>query len=62
MLVAAGAQAALGGNIGGSLLESLDGAAAGDVAVLEISSFMLDVLAPLGLGPDGEESAPILER
>ena len=52
VLVAAGAQAALGGNIGGSLLEGLDGAAPGDVAVLEISSFMLDVLAPLGLGPD----------
>jgi UDP-N-acetylmuramoylalanine--D-glutamate ligase len=52
VLAAGGARAALGGNIGGSLLERLDGAEQGDVAVLEISSFMLEMLAPLGLGPD----------
>jgi UDP-N-acetylmuramoylalanine--D-glutamate ligase len=52
VLTAAGARAALGGNIGGSLLDHLDEARAGEIAVLEISSFMLDLLAPLGLGPD----------
>jgi UDP-N-acetylmuramoylalanine--D-glutamate ligase len=52
VLTAAGARAALGGNIGGSLLDHVDEARPGEVAVLEISSFMLDLLAPLGLGPD----------
>jgi len=52
VLAAAGQRAALGGNIGGSLLERLDDARPGDVAVLEISSFMLDLLVPQGLGPD----------
>ena len=52
LLVAAGARAFLGGNIGGSLLERLHEARRGDVAVLELSSFMLDLLAPAGLGPD----------
>jgi UDP-N-acetylmuramoylalanine--D-glutamate ligase len=52
VLGAAGARCALGGNIGGSLLERLDEARPGDIAVLEISSFMLDLLVPQGLGPD----------
>ena len=52
VLVAAGARAALGGNIGGSLLERLDAAGPHDVAVLELSSFMLDLLARQELGPD----------
>jgi len=52
VLTAAGARASLGGNIGGSLLDHIDEAQPGEVAVLEISSFMLDLLAPGGLGPD----------
>ena len=36
-------------NIGGSLLDHVDDARPGEVAVLEISSFMLDLLAPLGI-------------
>ncbi len=52
MLTAAGVRSALGGNIGGSLLDDLGTAQSGDVAVLEISSFMLDMLARQGLGPD----------
>lgn len=52
VLEAAGARAFLGGNLGGSLLERLHEARRGDVAVLELSSFMLDLLAPLHLGPD----------
>ena len=52
VLVAAGAPAVLGGNIGGSLLDHLAEARADEIAVLEISSFMLDLLAPAGLGPD----------
>ena len=52
ILEAAGIRSALGGNIGGSLLEDLPAAQPGDVAVLELSSFMLDMLARQGLGPD----------
>jgi UDP-N-acetylmuramoylalanine--D-glutamate ligase len=52
VLVAAGVPAALGGNIGGSLLDRVDEACADEVAVIEVSSFMLDLMAPLGLGPD----------
>ena len=52
VLEAAGARAALGGNIGGSLLERLESAGERDIAVLELSSFMLDLLARQELGPD----------
>ncbi len=51
LLEAAGARSSLGGNVGGSLLERLDEAAEDEIAVLELSSFMLEGLAPLGLGP-----------
>jgi UDP-N-acetylmuramoylalanine--D-glutamate ligase len=52
VLRAAGRKAALGGNIGGSLLDRLAAAGPGEVAVLELSSFMLDLLARQELGPD----------
>jgi UDP-N-acetylmuramoylalanine--D-glutamate ligase len=52
ILTAAGVSASLGGNIGGSLLDRLDEAGPDEIAVIELSSFMLDLLAPLGLGPD----------
>ncbi len=51
ILSAAGRRARLGGNIGGSLLDDLHLARTGDVAVLEISSFMLDLLEFERLGP-----------
>ncbi|MHC5211975.1 MAG: UDP-N-acetylmuramoyl-L-alanine--D-glutamate ligase [Planctomycetota bacterium] len=52
LLTSAGVPASLGGNIGGSLLDRVDRAGADEVAVVELSSFMLDLMAPLGLGPD----------
>jgi UDP-N-acetylmuramoylalanine--D-glutamate ligase len=52
VLEAAGLPALAGGNLGGSLLDRLAGASAETVAVLELSSFMLETLAHLGLGPD----------
>lgn len=52
VLDAVGCPAVAGGNLGGSLLDRLDGVAPGTVAVLELSSFMLETLADLGLGPD----------
>lgn len=52
LLRAAGRDARLGGNLGGSLLAELSDATAETVAVLELSSFMLEALAPGGLGPD----------
>jgi len=52
VLRAAGAPAELGGNIGGSLLERLDEVPPRSIAVLELSSFMLELLAPAGLLPD----------
>jgi UDP-N-acetylmuramoylalanine--D-glutamate ligase len=52
ILTAAGVPASLGGNIGGSLLDRVDGAGRDEVAVIELSSFMLDLLAVPGLGPD----------
>jgi UDP-N-acetylmuramoylalanine--D-glutamate ligase len=45
LLGAAGIRAHLGGNIGGSLLESLDQIGADDVVVLELSSYQLEALA-----------------
>ncbi len=53
VLNAAGRRAELGGNIGGSLLDVIDEPDVRDrVAVLELSSFMLELLARRGLGPD----------
>lgn len=52
LLLTAGQPASLGGNIGGSLLARLDQAQPDEVAVLELSSFMLDLLAREGLGPE----------
>jgi UDP-N-acetylmuramoylalanine--D-glutamate ligase len=52
LLVAAGRDALAGGNLGGSLLPRLGEVDAQTVAVLELSSFMLEVTGPLGLGPD----------
>jgi len=52
VLTAAGRRVALGGNIGGSLLERLAGSGPDEVAVLELSSFMLELLARQDLGPD----------
>ena len=52
ILVAAGQPALAGGNLGGSLLDRLDDVAQGTVAVLELSSFMLETLELLGQGPD----------
>ncbi|MFQ5489939.1 MAG: UDP-N-acetylmuramoyl-L-alanine--D-glutamate ligase [Phycisphaerae bacterium] len=40
-----------GGNVGRSLLGELDRIAPRDVVILELSSFQLDALAPLGRGP-----------
>jgi UDP-N-acetylmuramoylalanine--D-glutamate ligase len=51
ILGAAGVDASLGGNLGGSLLDHVDEAPAGAVAVLELSSFMLELLDLAGLGP-----------
>jgi UDP-N-acetylmuramoylalanine--D-glutamate ligase len=52
LLATAGRAASLGGNIGGSLLDRVERAEPGEVAVLELSSFMLDLLAREGLGPE----------
>jgi len=52
ILVAAGQPALAGGNLGGSLLDRLDEVVPGTVAVLELSSFMLETLQLLGQGPD----------
>ena len=52
LLQAARVPSVLGGNMGGSLLGRLAGAGPDDIAVVEISSFMLEVLAERGLGPD----------
>jgi len=52
LLEAAGRPAVAGGNLGGSLLDRLDQAASGTVAVLELSSYMLELLPRLGLGPE----------
>ena len=41
----------VGGNIGGSLLDRVDDIASGDWVVLELSSFMLEALAPLRWSP-----------
>jgi len=51
LLEAAGAPVVLGGNLGGSLLPRLATATAEQVAVLELSSFMLELLGELDLGP-----------
>ena len=52
LLREAGAEVALGGNLGGSLLGSLSDATAKTIAVVELSSFMLEGLERQGLGPD----------
>ena len=57
LLEAAGQPAVAGGNLGGSLLESLAGNSVpgpepGTVAVLELSSFMLELLGERRLGPE----------
>lgn len=52
VLGAMGRDARAGGNLGGSLLPDLTSADARTVAVVELSSFMLEVTGPLGLGPD----------
>jgi len=52
LLTTAGRTASLGGNIGGSLLDRIEYAEPDEVAVLELSSFMLELLAREGLGPD----------
>ena len=52
LLQAAGVSARAGGNLGGSLLGELEGANEQTVAVVELSSFMLEVTGPLGLGPE----------
>lgn len=44
LLLGAGFRSHLGGNIGGSLLEELDGIGEGDVCVLELSSYQLEAL------------------
>lgn len=51
-LAAAGRRVWGGGNLGGSLLDSWQTIAPGDVAVLEISSFQLEHLGEIGLGPE----------
>ncbi|MEM9252705.1 MAG: UDP-N-acetylmuramoyl-L-alanine--D-glutamate ligase [Planctomycetota bacterium] len=51
LLGATGRVAHLGGNLGGSLLNQLDDIGPEDWVVLELSSFMLDRLAPLGWSP-----------
>ena len=50
-LAAAGRRVFGGGNIGGSLLEQVGTMRADDVVVLEISSFQLEHLGEIGLGP-----------
>lgn len=52
LLERAGVPALAGGNLGGSLLPRLAEADDRTVAVLELSSFMLELLGPAGLGPD----------
>lgn len=52
ILTAAGIEAWEGGNLGGSLLPRLATAGPGSAAVLELSSFMLELLPERGLGPD----------
>ncbi len=52
LLEAAGVPAERGGNLGGSLLGRLGEVADGTVAVLELSSFMLELLGERGLGPE----------
>lgn len=52
LLATAGRPASLGGNLGGSLLSRLDHAEPDEIAVLELSSFMLELLARERLGPD----------
>ncbi|MCB9898104.1 MAG: UDP-N-acetylmuramoyl-L-alanine--D-glutamate ligase [Planctomycetes bacterium] len=52
LLSAAGVEAWEGGNLGGSLLPRLATAGPRTAAVLELSSFMLELLPELGLGPD----------
>ena len=42
----------VGGNLGGSLLESIDEIRPEDIVVLELSSFQLDLLAPLRRSPN----------
>lgn len=51
LLDAAGMRAFLGGNIGGSLLDSLDDIAADDWVILELSSFQLAYLDALFFSP-----------
>ncbi|MEW6741993.1 MAG: UDP-N-acetylmuramoyl-L-alanine--D-glutamate ligase [Planctomycetota bacterium] len=53
MLQSAGWRTHLGGNVGGSLLESLGKIAPADRVVLELSSFQLHYLGPRDLGPRG---------
>lgn len=52
LLTAARVPSVLGGNIGGSLLDRVDEAGPRETAVVELSSFMLEVLDERGLGPD----------
>lgn len=51
VLEAGGFRVFLGGNLGGTVLEALDRSPAPSVAVLEMSSFQLEALAPLGRSP-----------
>ncbi len=51
-LAAAGRRVLIGGNIGGSLLDDWRAIGADDAVVLEISSFQLEHLGEIGLGPD----------
>jgi UDP-N-acetylmuramoylalanine--D-glutamate ligase len=50
LLAASGARVHVGGNIGRALITSLDEMRADDIAVVEISSYQLEALAP-GFGP-----------
>src|SRR5262249_6528160 len=50
-LAAGGRRAWVGGNLGGSLLDSIDGMRAQDLVALEVSSFQLEHLGEIGLGP-----------
>jgi UDP-N-acetylmuramoylalanine--D-glutamate ligase len=50
-IAANGRRVHLGGNLGGSLLDSIAEIEPDDVAVLELSSFQLEHLAAAGLGP-----------
>ena len=52
LIAGAGQPVCAGGNLGGSLLPELARADERTVAVLELSSFMLEVTGPAGLGPD----------